>query len=239
MATASTGTSRLADQPQLVNPGSESQALQSLGDFSSAVEHSLDYFTLPPALSQESYMDPALEAAFNQLGGITQEMRAFYHTAVQARLVVCYGTVTDIMYKTEMIYFKIQDSTGQCVLRIIRTHDEVEPRIHLGVLPGISVGVSICVLAVLRVTHNYGGHDITLVSHVSPWVVDSTSISQHIRYADTFLAYVCRTALADLASSAMVNSQYISLAIEEGLLAGWVTEHILEPDNLSWTSISP
>ncbi len=52
--------------------------------------------------------------------------------------VVCYGTVTDILYQEEMIYVKMKDATGECVLRIIRTHYNVEPQMESGALSGIS-----------------------------------------------------------------------------------------------------
>lgn len=52
--------------------------------------------------------------------------------------VVCYGTVIDVLYQEEMVYMKMKDPTGECILRIIRTHHNVEPQMEHGALPGIA-----------------------------------------------------------------------------------------------------
>ncbi len=48
------------------------------------------------------------------------------------------------------------------------------------------IGVSISVLAMVLLNHTYGSHDFMLVTPLCPWVVERSSITQHIRYAEIF-----------------------------------------------------
>ncbi|KAI1787167.1 hypothetical protein LXA43DRAFT_1098562 [Ganoderma leucocontextum] len=224
--------------------------------------------------------------------------------------VVCYGTVTDITYHSEIIYFKIADATGECTVRLVRTDYAVEPLVKDGRLEGLEVGVHVALVGLLILTHFYGGQSMMVATLEPPWIVNFDSISQHFVYAEVMrdltlrirserrtkfirhillqfapihpswadswyrevdrkaidremlarviqvmkdvlararighpaagcrAAHACRLALANLNAVAVVNCQYISLAIEDGLLRRWVSEDLIVDSNLlSWALV--